>query len=317
MTTSLPPSESHLPSPSIPPPPQGASAGRPGPGTMPKPRRRRWWIIAGVVIAGVLGVGIAGVVLNGAMHTIDTYTADLTKGSGDFRAIANASSATFYRADGYHMVAKTPGFVFAGATTDFSHTAIAAKVIVRAVTAPPGAAFGPFVLASQTGGGYWLSVDSTGTARLNEIDAKGNVWTVTSAKAPPLSTGTTHTLMLTCVINGTVHLAGYVDGRPVISGVPAIKISSSTAAGMMGQAKTSAPAQWVATRFARLGPDDMPANTPSQPLSPDRASGPQTPVAPWIASDLTDFRLAHGSQPSDDCMVLRGLAEPLGAPQAG
>jgi hypothetical protein len=230
---------------------------------VPRPRRRRWWIIVGIVIATVLGVGIAGVVLNGAMHTIDTYTADLTKGSGDFRTTANASVATFYRPDGYHMVAKTPGFVFAGVTTDFSHTAIAAKVTVRAVTAPPGAAFGPFVLASQTGGGYWLSIDSGGTATLNEIDAKGNVWPVTSAKAPPLSTGTTRTLMLTCVIDGTARLAGYVDGTRVISGAPATKISSSTATGMMGQAKTSAPAEWAATRFARLGPDDMPAGTPS------------------------------------------------------
>lgn len=87
---------------------------------------------------------------------------------------------------------------------------------------------------------------------------------LTSVKAPPLSTGTTHTLMLTCVINGTVHLAGYVDGTQVISG-PAIKISSVTETGMLGQAETSAPAEWAATRFARLGPDDMPANTPGMP----------------------------------------------------
>lgn len=263
MTTSLPPQAPHLPPPSGPPSsPQGASTGPPAAGPVPKPRRRRWWIIAGIVLASVIGAGIAGVVLNATMHTIDTYTADLTKGSGDFRTIDNASSATFYRADGYHMVAKTPGFVFAGETTDFSHTVIAAKVTVRAVTAPPGAAFGPFVLASQTGGGYWLSVDSAGTATLNQIDAKGNVLALTSAKAPPLSTGTTHTLMLTCVINGTVHLAGYVDGTQVISGAPATKISSVTATGMLGQAKTSAPAEWAATRFARLGPDNMPANTP-------------------------------------------------------
>jgi hypothetical protein len=232
---------------------------------VPKPRRRRWWIIAGIVIATVIGAGIAGVVLNGAMHTIDTYTADLTKGSGDFRTANNAGTATFYRADGYHMVAKTPGFVFAGETTDFSHTATAAKVTVRAVTAPPGAAFGPFVLASQTGGGYWLSVDGAGTTTLNEIDAKGNVWALTSAKAPPLSAGTTHTLMLTCVINGTVRLAGYVDGTQVISGLPTTKISSSTATGMMGQAKTGDPAEWAATRFTRLGPDDMPAGIPGRP----------------------------------------------------
>jgi hypothetical protein len=210
----------------------------------------------------VIGIGIAGVIMNAAMHTIDTYTANLTKGSGDFRTTANASTATFYRADGYHMVAKSPGFVFAGETTDFSHTVIAAKVTVRAVTAPPGAAFGPFVLASKTGGGYWLSVDSAGTATLNEIDAKGYVQALISAKAPPLSTGTTHTLMLTCVINGTVHLAGYVDGTQVISGHPAAKISGVTATGMMGQAKTSTPAEWAATQFARLGPDNIPADTP-------------------------------------------------------
>ncbi len=263
MTTSLPSPGSHLPPPSIPPPPpQGASTGPPVAGPVPKPRRRRWWIIAGIVLASVIGVGIAGVVVNGAMHTIDTYTADLTKGAGKFRTIDNASIATFYRADGYQMVAKSPGFVFAGVTTDFSHTVIAAKVTVRAVAAPPGAAFGPFVLASQTGGGYWLSVDSSGTATLNEINAKGNVFALTSAKAPALSTGTTRTLMLTCVINGTVHLAGYVDGTQVISGPPATKIASVTATGMMGHAKTSAPAEWAATRFARLGPDDMPANTP-------------------------------------------------------
>lgn len=68
--------------------------------------------------------------------------------------------------------------------------------------------------------------------------------------------------MLTCVINGTVRLAGYVDGTLVISGPTALKIAHVTTTGMMGQATTNAPAEWAATRFARLGPDDMPASTP-------------------------------------------------------
>lgn len=249
-----------VPIPEPKPPSVGAHPPAPPPsvvGPVPKPRRRRWWIIAAILTACVVGAGVG---LNAAMHTIDTYTADLTKGSGDFRTGNNASIALFYRADGYHMVAKSPGFVMAGVTAVGSHTVVAAKVTVRAMTAPPGAAFGPLVLANSNGAGYWLSVDSAGTATLAEIDARGDVWAITSAKAPPLGTGTTRTLMLTCVINpgGTVRLAGYVNGTRVISGAPTVKISSVAATGMAGHAKTSVPAEWVVTRFTRLGPDDMP-----------------------------------------------------------
>ena len=238
--------------------------GTPVVGPAPKPRRRRWWIIVGIVTACVVGVGVLGVGLNAAMHTLDTYTADLTKGSGDFPTTDNADRALFYRTDGYHMVAKSPGFVMSGVTADASHMAVAAQVTVQARMAPPGAAFGPFVLANAKGAGYWLSVDSAGTATLNEIDARGDVWAVASAKAPPLGTGTTRTLMLTCSIDldGTARLGGYVDGTRVVSGAPTVKISSVTVTGMAGHAKTDVPAEWVVTRFARLGPDDMPKDAP-------------------------------------------------------
>ncbi|MGE5287599.1 MAG: hypothetical protein ACM3ML_10425 [Micromonosporaceae bacterium] len=245
--------------------------GTPVAGPAPRPRRRRWWIIVGIVTACVVGVGVLGVGLDAAMHTLDTYTADLTKGSGDFPTTDNPGLwATMYRADGYYMVAQSPGFVMSGVTADASHTVVAAKVTVQARMAPLDAAFGPFVLADAKGAGYWpgagywLSVDSTGTATLNEIDAKGDVGVVASALAPPLDTGTTRTLMLTCSIDpdGTTRLGGYVDGTRVISGAPTVKISSVTVTGMAGHAKTDVPAAWVATRFARLGPDDMPKDAP-------------------------------------------------------
>jgi hypothetical protein len=266
MTTSLPPPASHQPPGPTGPPstPQGAS-GQPEPRpAATKPRWRRWWIIVGIAAACVVGAGVLGVGLNAAMDIMDTYSADLTQGSGDFRTIDNADLATVYRADGYHMVAKTPGYVMAGVTTDASHTALAVKVTVQTVTAPAGAEFGPFVLANTKGAGYWLSVDSAGTATLNEIDAKGDVRVVNSAKAPPLGTGTTRTLMLTCSLglDGTARLGGYVDGTRVITGAPTVKISSVTATGMAGYAKTDVPAEWVATRFDRLGSGDLPNDAP-------------------------------------------------------
>jgi len=162
-------------------------------------------------------------------------------------------------------MAKTPGFVMAGVTTDASHTALAVKVTVRAVTAPPEAAFGPLVVANTKGAGYWLSVDSAGTATLNEIDAEGDARVINSARAPPLGTGTTRTLMLTCSLDldGTAQLGGYVDGTRVITGTPTVKISSVTATGIAGHAKTDVPAEWAATRFDRLGSGDMPYNAPN------------------------------------------------------
>lgn len=272
MTTSLPPPVSHPPAPS----PTVT-------GPAPRPRRRRWWIITGIIAACLLGVGIAGIGLNWAMDVVDTYSADLTTGSGAFRTFDNADAATFYRADGYHLVDKTPGFVTGGVTTDFTHTALAAKVTVRAVTAPPGTAFGPWVIASQTNRvGYWLSVDSAGTATLNEWDAGGDVRVVASAKAPPLGAGTTRTLMLTCVIDldRSVHLGGYVDGTRVVSGAPTVKISGVTVTGMAGYAEASVPAEWVATQFTRVSSHDLPKDvngaSASEPSAPATTAAPAT-----------------------------------------
>ena len=119
MTTSLPPPAAAHP----PAPPPSVT------GPAPRPHRRRWWIIAGIITACLLGVGIVGIGLNWAMDVADTYSADLTKGPGAFQTFDNADAATFYRADGYHLVAKSPGFVTGGVTTDFTHTALAAKVV--------------------------------------------------------------------------------------------------------------------------------------------------------------------------------------------
>ena len=259
MTTSSLPPAAHPPAP----PPSAV-------GPVPKPRRRRLWINVGILAACMVGVGIAGVGLNLALDKSDTYTADLTKGSGDFKTGEYANIATFYRADGYHIVAKTPRLGTTGIITQVSHMALAAKVTVRPVTAPPEAAFGPFVMASPTNyAGYWLSVDSAGTTTLNQFDARGDVSVVASAKAPPLGTGTTRTLMLTCSIDldGTARLGGYVDGTRVISGAPTVKISSVTVTGMAGHAETDVPgqdvpAEWVATQFALVGSHDLPKDAP-------------------------------------------------------
>jgi Domain of unknown function (DUF4352) len=260
MTTSLPPPGSHRPPSIPPPPPQGASAGPPISGPVAKPRRRRWWIITGIVIASVVGVlGIAGVMLYLAVPATGTYTADLTKGSGDFGTTHEADRALFYAANGYHVVNKGVIWTMTGVSTNPSRTVAAAQVTVRAVTAPPRAAFGPFV-ESDTPGSYWLGVDSTGNVTLNEMAVNNEV--IASGKGPPLTPGTTHTLMLTCVItDGTVRLGGYVDGKLVISGTPLMDIGRVGATGMVGYTPVGS-AEWVATRFARLGPGDMPANTP-------------------------------------------------------
>ena len=254
---------------SIPPsPPQGASTGPSAAGPGPKPRRRRWWIIVGIFIASVVGVGIAGVVVDEATHASDPYTADLTRGSGKFVTTDEVGRTLFYDADGYHVVNKGAAITMTGVKAYDPPTVVAAEVTARAVTAPPGAtAFGPFVESDRTHGplgAYWLGVDSAGTVTLNEIFGANEV--IASGKGPPLSPGTTHTLMLTCAItDGTVRLAGYVDGKRVISGTPTIKIPHVAVTGMVGYTPLNSSAEWVATRFARLGPDDMPANTPGLP----------------------------------------------------
>ena len=59
-----------------------STEGTPAAQPAPKPRRRRWWIIVGIVAACLVGVGVLGVGLNAAMDSMDTYTADLTQGFG-------------------------------------------------------------------------------------------------------------------------------------------------------------------------------------------------------------------------------------------
>ena len=232
--------------------------GFPAPPAAAKPRRLRWWVVAGIVVACMLGLGVVAIGLQQTVHTMDTYTADLTQDTGDFRSVDNAGVTLAYSADGYHLVDKSPGLIASWVKAPSSHTVIAAELTVRGVTVPAGAGFGPGVLNAD-GTGYGLTVDNAGTATLVEIDSTGLARDITSAKAPALSAGTTHKLMLTCAIDGRVRLAGYVDGAPVVNGIWQSAIASVSYTGMAGVA-TNVPAEWVGTHFARLGPDDMPPN---------------------------------------------------------
>ncbi len=249
-TSSYPP-----PPPPLPPPPAGD-------GLPTKPaRRRRWvWVAVAAVVAVLGTVLLAAVVADRALRRLDTYRADLTHGSGDFEATENGDIALSYEHDGYHATLRTPGWLVSGVEAPSSHTTLSAEVTVGAVTVPRGAQFGVFVLANRGGAGYAVTLAESGTVSLYSISADGTVTTLLAADGPALGAGATHAVMITCVIDGsTTRLSGYVDGVRELGTSTASVISSSSATGMIGYSPT-APAEWVATKFARLGPDDLPAD---------------------------------------------------------
>ena len=104
----------------------GAGSGPPSPPTpaaAPPPRppvhRRRWFLPVLVLsLLVTIGAALAVIALLGADGSdgpsldlfSDTYTADLTKGRGDFTVFEDATSASSYESDGYHLVVK-PGEV--------------------------------------------------------------------------------------------------------------------------------------------------------------------------------------------------------------
>lgn len=228
------------------------------------PRTRRFWqrpwmiVLMSVVL--LAGLGVVAFAVDQAQQNTDTYVADLRAQSGDFAVWEDPYSEGYYRADGYHVLVTQEGFVAATLTAPSSHTMLAAQVTVRGETVPPGAAFGPLVRDSHNVG-YLFTVSASGEALLSTIDLISVTAPIATGSAPPLGAGTQHTLMITCVISGTsVRLAGYVDGNKVIGATPTQTIHSASATGMGAIAGTHVPAEWVATYFARRGPDEMPAD---------------------------------------------------------
>ncbi len=194
------------------------------------------------------------------------YRADLTTGSGDFSASDDAGMASFYAPDGYHLVDKAPGWALAGVAVPRAQRALAVELTVRAVAVPGDAAFGPFVWNLASGGGYGFTVDRGGAAKLVEVTSEGEVTSVSTAAAPALRGGSRHVLTLTCIVaapGGRSVLAGYVDGTRVVSGRPGVNIAEVSVTGMGGYVGADGPAEWVVSRFVRLGPDAMPRDAPS------------------------------------------------------
>ncbi len=223
------------------------------------------------MVVALLGVGVliaidALFAVRDAFEDLVTYRADLTTGSGEFSASDDADVSRFYATDGYHLVTRSPGWALAGVFAPRVRGALGVEVEVRALTAPVGAAFGPFVWDVDTGSGYGFLVDGTGNAAIVEFTPDGDVAVVAAAAAPTLNAGAHHVLTVTCVIaapsGGRTVVTGYVDGAQVASGTPDVRIGEVSVTGMTGYVEERGPAEWVVSRFARLGPGDLPPDAP-------------------------------------------------------
>lgn len=221
-------------------------------------------MIVGIVIACLAGLGAVTVAVQSALQRWDTYSVDLAAGEGDFDIAANGRVTLAYEQDGYHATLLTSGWVVTGVVAPTAHSTLSAEVTVTALTAPAGAEFGTFVLEDQYGAGYAAAVDTAGTATLYRLEQDGSASVLATGTAPPLSAGTTRSVMLTCVIDGgTTHLGGYVDGRLAVSVDDESAIPDSTTTGLIGYSDT-VPAEWVATHYARRSGGDLPADAPGR-----------------------------------------------------
>lgn len=238
-------------------------------------RRRRFLPVLVLAALVVIGCVLAMVALFDGdwMHrTFDDailgerYEQDLTRGRGDFTVVDDGASASSYRPDGYHLVAREATPAWRGVQANGTHSSLGVQVSVRAVTPDGDFAFGPFCFTSPQRA-HGLLVTTDGRALLVETATSGpGVLRVVRARpVAPLDWSRWHDLRLDCSVRsltgpGPVALRGSIDGRVVVRATSGLRSEAFVYTGFGGVNEATAPAEWVVRSFARLGADDVGAN---------------------------------------------------------
>jgi len=242
----------------------------------PVHRRRRFLPVLALAVLVVLGCALAMVALIdgwGPMHRAlddellgERYSADLTRGSGDFTVVDDGASASSYGTDGYHLVARTATPAWRGVQANGTHTSLGVRVSARAVTPDGDFAFGPFCFTSpQRAHGLLVSTDGRALLVETATSGPGALRVVRSRPIEALDWSGFHDLRLDCSVTtfggaGPVALRGYVDGRVVVRATARLRSGAFAYTGFGGVNEASAPAEWVVRSFERLGADDVGRN---------------------------------------------------------
>jgi len=258
----------------------GAGSGpppAPTPAVTPPPRppvhRRRWFlpvlalsllVAVGAILAIVAALGSDGSGGGSLDPFSDTYTADLTRGKGDFTVFEDATSASSYAADGYHLVVKPGEVAMRAVQANGSHTALGVRVRVRAIDAPSPSAFGPACWHTQQEA-YVFLVSLDGTVALGEMDVRRGTTSdvLRQRRMAPLDWSQWHALRIQCSLGAgtmigrhtTATLRGYIDGRLVVRATSSHRADVLAYTGFMGGNGADRPAEFVVRRFDRLGPE--------------------------------------------------------------
>jgi len=229
-------------------------------------RRRIWpWLVGLLLLGGVL---VAVPVVMSVLAKRDVrYTADLTRGHGDFARLDSPGFASTYQPDGYHLVITEPAtFAWAGVRSNTKPGDVSVEIAATALQVPPGAAFGPF--CGDNARGYALLFDQSGSPQLVGVGLTGSSSNYTTpdsvGDATPATPGHSHLLKLTCSEAGTdpdmggllghpgeVQLEGYVDGVLVIEATGCCGNTTFPFTGIAGRTGDGAPAEWSVTTFTR------------------------------------------------------------------
>lgn len=246
------------------------------PTSTPVHRRRRYLpvlVLVGLVLVGCVLAMAALLDGGGSFHrTLDDallgerYSADLTRGRGDFTVVDDGSSASSYAPDGYHLVARDAVPAWRGVQTNGTHTSLGVRISTRAVTVDGDFAFGPFCFETPQRA-YGLLVSSDGRALLVETatSGPGALRVVRGRSIEPIDWSRWHDLRIDCSVRplagrGRVALRGSVDGAVVVRGTSRLRSDVFAYTGFGGVDRAPAPAEWVVRSFDRLGADDVGSN---------------------------------------------------------
>jgi hypothetical protein len=225
------------------------------------PAKRRWYLrLRFVIPATILGVLMAGAGLDIMMKDANTYQADLTTGSGDFRAYTSGNTTTSYQPDGFHLrITQAGGFGSAGVTTPGRGYEVTATV-TRVSSPGRGAGFGPWCFNDQNTG-YWMSLTADGQVTITYLK-DGNETLIASGQAAAWGPGQTRKLTLVCNVIGEPspfasgaedEVSAFVNGVKAAEGKYLSHIPEIKATGFAGVVPEAAdgPGEWIVTSFSR------------------------------------------------------------------
>jgi hypothetical protein len=218
--------------------------------------RRRWFLVPAVVVVALLGLFVAGAGLDFVMKTADTYQADLTTGSGDFRAVTIGNTATSYQPDGFHLrIAQAGVFRPAGVTTPRPYIAAEVTATATQVSSPAGAGFGPLCV-NDLNNGYWMALAPGGQVTISYLN-DGAKTVIGRGQAAAWPRGQTRKLTLVCHLGRAGdRISASVNGVKVAEAAHQSAIASIKGTGFAGSLPTTAPGpgEWTVTSFSRSNP---------------------------------------------------------------